>query len=809
MSRQGFQLTYNRSLVSLEKILDAVKRSGDYCCSGTHETPMPKIVVEGVGVLSFPIPADQSRRVIEVAAEKAPYGRGAETLVDEKVRKVWQISPERLEITGKGWERSFKELVGDVAEGLGCEEGSVVAELYKMLVYDEGGHFAPHRDTEKSPGMFGTLVVTLPASHEGGDLVIRHREQETVLSLCGDEPGEVRYAAFYADCEHEVRPVTKGYRVCLVYNLIATASGASVMAPDNQSAVQAVARVLRDWGASGAAPQKLVYLLEHHYTQAAISWAGLKNSDAARASVLHAAAAQAGCAIYVGMVHIEEYGQADYNQSFDSRYDYDDGGDDESNYEVGEVDNGDYYIDQWRDPEDTSVAFGEVPLKNEEILPTGSLDGEESDDVHFTEATGNAGMSFERTYLRAALVIWPEIRFDDICISSGIDGALVRLEKLVDDVQASTSEAVAVAWKAAGEFAAKLLASWQDHDAQASRLAALLQQLVRLADREVLWTAVQKIPLNKGYDSSLNPVLIACAGVLSLEQMQSVLRPLFEDARAERFADLLQLWLELARVLPAHAELLEVALAALTKAAEPEDAAPVKPSPLLSAYAFDRQFAELRAAQQTYRAQGRSHLKLTPTLLAEFLSAASVAVGSGPACRFVNAITSNPKAFKPDSLLLPCLEQLSKRETAGDVVVSHLWRQFASALLRRSGSPPAEPKDWAQSDKITGADKFTHLKELQAFARDPESTTHRFKARQDIRSQIERAIEAQRLDMVHVTERKGTPQTLVVTKTRTRYEAARQQYENDCQQMTRLLKLPLAEEAESEEITNGLRKALG
>lgn len=104
MPSKGFQLTYNTSLVPLEKVLEDVKRPGDYCCSGTHETPMPKLVVEGVGVLSFPLSAGQSRQVIEVAAEKAPYGRGAQTLVDEAVRKVWQISPDRLDISGKGWE---------------------------------------------------------------------------------------------------------------------------------------------------------------------------------------------------------------------------------------------------------------------------------------------------------------------------------------------------------------------------------------------------------------------------------------------------------------------------------------------------------------------------------------------------------------------------------------------------------------------------------------------------------------------------------------------------------------------------------
>ena len=38
-------------------------------------------------------------------------------------------------------------------------------------------------------------------------------------------PSEVAFGAFYADCVHEVLPVTKGYRATLVYNLIRKGKG--------------------------------------------------------------------------------------------------------------------------------------------------------------------------------------------------------------------------------------------------------------------------------------------------------------------------------------------------------------------------------------------------------------------------------------------------------------------------------------------------------------------------------------------------------------------------------------------------------
>jgi predicted 2-oxoglutarate/Fe(II)-dependent dioxygenase YbiX len=68
--------------------------------------------------------------------------------------------------------------------------------------------------------MFATLVVALPSSFTGGELVVRHKGHEACLDLQCSDPAETAFAAFYADCVHEVRPVTDGFRLALTYNLI-------------------------------------------------------------------------------------------------------------------------------------------------------------------------------------------------------------------------------------------------------------------------------------------------------------------------------------------------------------------------------------------------------------------------------------------------------------------------------------------------------------------------------------------------------------------------------------------------------------
>ena len=70
-----------------------------------------------------------------------------------------------------------------------------------LTLEDEGSFFVPHRDTEKAPGMFATLVLALPSVSEGGELIIRHKDREARLELTCEEPSDVAFAARMADSE--------------------------------------------------------------------------------------------------------------------------------------------------------------------------------------------------------------------------------------------------------------------------------------------------------------------------------------------------------------------------------------------------------------------------------------------------------------------------------------------------------------------------------------------------------------------------------------------------------------------------------
>lgn len=65
-----------------------------------------------------------------------------------------------------GWQDYLNKLTDKVATELGdSSEITVQAQLYKLLLYQAGDHFAAHQDTEKAPGMFATMTVVLPSQH--------------------------------------------------------------------------------------------------------------------------------------------------------------------------------------------------------------------------------------------------------------------------------------------------------------------------------------------------------------------------------------------------------------------------------------------------------------------------------------------------------------------------------------------------------------------------------------------------------------------------------------------------------------------
>lgn len=210
---------YRKEILAVLKTVGEARTGLEFAHGGTvpEDTRIPLITVNGVGRIAFPL-LDAQVDALRKVAVVAPYGAGiGKTVVDTKVRDTWKIEASKVKISGKDWDKHLSAMVDQscAALGLSASDLKVEARLHDLLLYDKGGHFKKHRDTEKEPGMFGTLIVQLPAEHTGGTLVVEHAGQSRIFEFSKDSAEECYFAAFYADCEHTLQPLLSGHRLAL------------------------------------------------------------------------------------------------------------------------------------------------------------------------------------------------------------------------------------------------------------------------------------------------------------------------------------------------------------------------------------------------------------------------------------------------------------------------------------------------------------------------------------------------------------------------------------------------------------------
>ena len=154
-------------------------------------------------------------------------------------------------------------------------------------------------------------------------------------------------------------------------------------------------------------------------------------------------------------------------------------------------------------------------------------------------------------------------------------------------------------------------------------------------------------------------------------------------------------------------------------------------------------------------------------------------------------LAARPETFSPVTLVVPALEQIyagwGRKVAASDSSVVHLWTRSAEFLLQRSEVPPEPPSDWRLDVQLSCS--CPDCRELQDFALAPTERMHRFRVKKERRQHLHNAIDGHRLDMTHVTERVGSPQTLVCTKDRRTFERRMKQYGHEIAAMRALVRL--------------------
>ena len=347
----------------LARLLEGLEAPGSFSAQRTARPSDLAIEVRGIGPIHLPVSREDARKLQQLG-RPARYGQGEQTLRDLAVRDTCEIPRSRVKIDKRRFDLTLVPTLAELRADLGLPASSALAaRFHSMLVYGPGQFFVPHQDSEKSDDMIGSLVITLPGTFSGGTLEVEHRGERARYR---GSKNSLSLVAFYGDCKHQVHRVRSGHRIVLTYDLVVKGGAGGIEA--SGADVGALSRCLEEHFTrqdDSAPPNRLVYLLEHEYTERALDWSRLKGNDVRHATALREAAVQADCEFVLGLADVNEVWSAFERDRYRRRYGksrrwdgWENDDDDEYDEDDAEADAEDYELEGTRGLEHDTEGLG-------------------------------------------------------------------------------------------------------------------------------------------------------------------------------------------------------------------------------------------------------------------------------------------------------------------------------------------------------------------------------------------------------------------------------------------------------------------
>ncbi|KAJ8075198.1 hypothetical protein PM082_019526 [Marasmius tenuissimus] len=454
VDEDGFPMLKVPSENILEDFETALKTDSDFqgsfAFTKTYDDALnPILCLEGLGTIGLPLSKREAKAIIEKSIQ-APFGKGERTIVDTEVRDTWEMDASKVQFQELKWQSFMDRVVQEVCQTLGVnfQASKPRAELYKLLIYETGSHFLPHVDTEKTNGMFASIIVVLPSHFTGGDAHVSHGTLKKVFNTSGPSLSKTTVLSWYTDVTHEIKPIKSGYRLALSYNLFHTTNSLRPSLSSQTDMIGRLRHILLSWKQQESEPDKMIYMLDHKYSQASLSASALKGKDAHIVAVLDSLSKEIGFSL--GLAHIEHHETGQANDYGGGRGSYwDESEEDDDDVEMGEIEESTTSIENLVDLDGKHISDNVEFDDEAETIPARFIDyfgGQTWDDQDYEGYQGNCGGNLERFYRRTALVIWP--RWTRLGDEEGDGQTVSALEALreLDGLDATAEDTELFSW---------------------------------------------------------------------------------------------------------------------------------------------------------------------------------------------------------------------------------------------------------------------------------------------------------------------------------------------------------------------------
>jgi hypothetical protein len=617
-------------------------------------------------------------------------------------------------------------------------------------MYEQGQFFAPHKDSEKVDAMVGTLVVTLPSTSRGGALVVQHggrreeyRSSNRLLS----------FVAFYADCQHEVLPLTSGHRVALTYNL--SLVGDSSSGEIDALALADVSGCLRT---HFEGQDRLVYLLDHEYTERGLSFERLKGVDAGRVAVLRAAARERDDEIVLALADVHETWSCDEPYQPHSWYDgdeYEDGEPDTGSYELGELLDGGTTLAASIDSSGVPAQVGASGVRDDEMCattPSGQLQPYASE---YEGYMGNYGNTMDRWYRRGAVVMWPRSHDFVVCALGSPRWALDALGGLLREKDLAGARertgSLAPFW---ADVAGRQRESDEQVAGDGAELGTVLDVAFKLGDAPMATMLLRPFRLDQ-ISTREASALVAATDRYGVDWFRQLLAEWETARRGWGHDGQRSVWI--------------AELPALCRALTERGARNVARDLVeVSATGF---LAALERAGSLPQPSRRAHaLDELAGPAAGLLVGAMIAEDTEVGAKLSAALSADDEQLRCAMATLRLIAEVAPEQlTVGAIEgLAEITRMRLAARLAR---PARDPDDWSICAPDTCTCQLCGT--LHAYLVDPECRYLDWPLAEQGRRHVHDRIDRNELPVRHGTRRSGRPYTLVLTKTSALFERER------------------------------------
>lgn len=241
------------------------------------------VTVDWIGKLKFPLEEETITQILKIASNTDKFhGKGHKPLT---------IPASMLTVDIK--ENSLRTAMSHLSTQLNIDSRwPLFPKLDSLMIYEPGEFYIGHTNAGKEGNTIITkMMVALPLLYKDRSKISAQEDLDVI-----------KYATFRLDCYHNVEEMM-GSRVVLAYGVeLGPHIKLTTLTEVNTDLSVAVAQHFADKNHK----TKLIYLLDHSYTEPELKWFSMKKSDEISAFALLAVAKAQGLAACLGLIDYEE-----------------------------------------------------------------------------------------------------------------------------------------------------------------------------------------------------------------------------------------------------------------------------------------------------------------------------------------------------------------------------------------------------------------------------------------------------------------------------------------------------------------------